>query len=212
MKPRTKDLVTAVLAAGAVALALYSFFAGRAPKVELGTYEALGAITAEETATLLGLQGQVLVIARDTGPDKNPSVESGLAAFQRTLRKHGGVSQVSERFEATPMMMMATGGGVPAEHLLRALRSHAEADALVLFCPLPPLGDAEAEMLQRRGVKIVVVSSFRPHYRPLLDRQLIHRVIAPRPDGPPAGVPPPRTLRERFDQEFVVVAAGDAVR
>jgi len=212
MNKRTKDIVVVGLAAGAAAVWLYFTFAGRSPKIDLGTYSALGAVTAEETAKLLGDKGRVLVIARDTGADKNPSVESELAAFQRTLQKHAGLSQVTERFVATPMLMMATGGGVPPDQLLKALETHADVKALVLFCGLPPLDDSELESLKKRGVKTVVVSSFLPDYGRLLQQGAIHLAIVPRPDEPTPGGPPPRTLRARFDQDYVIVMAADAAR
>ena len=204
----TQDVLKVSVALGVAAVAVYFALFGRSPKIELGAYEALGAVTAEETAQLVGGRGQVLVIARDTGPDKIPSVESQMATFERTLRAHGGLTQVTRRFQATAMTMMATGGGVPPDHLASALQAHPDAAALVLFCGLPPLPDAEMGALRKRGVKIVVVSSFRPDYADLLERQVIHLVITPRPEGPPPDAKPPRTLRERFDQEYAILTAA----
>jgi hypothetical protein len=206
----TKDILTVSVAVSAAAVSLYFALFGCSPKVELGAYEVLGVVTAEETAKLLGNQGRVLVIARDTGADKNPSVEAQMATFERTLKKHAGLSLVTERFQATPMLMMATGGGVPPEHLAQALQTHSDVRALVLFCGLPPLADAEWEALRKRGVKTVVVSSFRPDYAELLERKVIHLVITPRPEGPAPDARPPRTLRERFDQDYAIVTAADA--
>jgi len=212
MNKRTKDIVVGGLAVGAAAVWLYFTLAGRSPKIDLGTYSALGAVTAEETAKLLGDKGRVLVMARDTGADKNPSVETELAAFQRALKKQAGLSQITERFVAGPMLMMATGGGVPPDQLFKALETHADIKAVVLFCGLPPLDDSELEALKKRGVKIVVVSSFLPGYDRLLQQGAIHLAIVPRPDEPTPGTPPPRTLRERFDQDYLIIAAADAAR
>lgn len=212
MNKQAKDTMVLSLVVGVVAVSLYFILGGRSPKIELGTYAALGAGTAEETAKLLGNKGRVLVIARDTGADKNPSVEAELVAFQRALKKHAGLSQVTERFLATPMLMMATGGGIPSDQLSKALESHADIGALVLFCGFPPLGDSELEALRKRGVKTVVVSSFRSDYGRLLEEGVIHLAIVPRPDGPPPGAPAPRTLRERFDQDFTIVTRADAAR
>ena len=212
MNKQIKDIMVVSLAACAAAVSLYVAFTGRSPKMDLSTYEALGAGTAEETAKLLGNKGRVLVIARDTGPDKNPSVEAELEAFQRTLKKHAGLSQVTERFLATPMLMMATGGGVPLDQLSQALETHANVGALVLFCGMPPLAGSQLETLRKRGVKTVVVSSFRPDYGPLLEQEVIHLAIVPQPEDPPPGAQPPRTLRERFDQDYAIVTAADAAR
>ena len=90
MDKRTRDIIVATLAVGAAAVALYFALAGRSQKINLDPYDVLGAITAEETAKLLGNKGQVLVMARGTGANKNPSVEAELKAFQQTLKKQKG--------------------------------------------------------------------------------------------------------------------------
>jgi len=212
MNKQTRDILVASLAAGAVAASLHFGIAGRSPKIDLNPYTALGAVTAEETAKLLGNKGQVLVMARDTGADKNPSVEAELKAFRQTLKKHAGLSQVTEKILATPMLMMATGGGVPPDQLFKALETHANVGALVLFCGMPPLADPELETLKKHGVKTVVVSSFHPGYRLLLEQQVIHLAIVPRPDAPRQAPQPPRTLRECFDQDYMIVTPADAAR
>ena len=212
MPKRTKDLL---LLSGVVCAAAVSIFLGlakRPPKINLGTYEALGAVTAEETAKLLAGKGRVLVLARDTGPDKNPSVEAQLDVFKRTLRKHADISLVIERFTATPMLMMATGGSVPPDQLIKALETHADANVLVLFCGMPPLTDAELETIQRRRLKTVVVASLRPDSAQLLEQSIIHLLIAPRPDGPLPDAKKPQTLRELFDQDYVVIRAANLLR
>src|SRR2546425_12391006 len=108
---------------------------------------------------------------RDTGGDRTPSVEAELKAFQQTLKKHPGLRLVTERVQVTPMLMMATGGGVPPDQLYKALRTHANLGALVLFFGFPALADAELEALEKSGVKTVVVSSFHPGYKRLLERR-----------------------------------------
>ncbi|HSA03289.1 MAG TPA: hypothetical protein P5055_21380 [Candidatus Paceibacterota bacterium] len=212
MNKRTNDLLAVGLALCAIAGSLYYSLAGRSSRVDLSTYEALGAITADETATLLGNKGRVILIARDTGPDKNPSVEAQLTAFQRALKKHAGLSLLTDRFKAAPDMMMATGGGVPPDHLSKTLARHGKIDAMVLFCAIPPMADSELNAIRKSGAKVVVVSSFHSDYGRLLDQQLIHRVVAPQPESPPPGAPPPRTLRERFDQDYVIVTKANAAQ
>ena len=76
MDKRTKNFIVGSLAVAAAAVALYLAFADRSPKVNLDSYEVLGVVTAEETAKLVGNKGQVLLIVRNTGPNKNPSVEA----------------------------------------------------------------------------------------------------------------------------------------
>ena len=212
MDRRTKDVIVVSLALGAAVVSLYLGFAGRSPKLNLDAYEVLGAVTAEETAKLLADKGLVLVMVRDTGADKNPSVEAELNAFQQTLKKHRGLRLVTERVQVTPMLMMATGGGVPPDQLFKVLETHANVGALVLFFGFPALADPELEALEKSGVKIVVVSSFHPGYKRLLERRAIRLAIVPRQEALQPGSQAPRTLRERFDQDFIIVTSVEAAR
>jgi hypothetical protein len=210
LNKRTKDLLVGSLAVGTIVIALYFAFGGRSPKINLDPYEVLGAVTAEETAKLLGNQGQVLVLVRDTGPDKDPSAEAELRAFQRTLKQHSGVKLVIERILVNPMLMVATGGGLPPEQLFKALQAYPKAGAVVLFFGFPQLGEPELEALKKSGVKTVVVSSLRTGYKQLLERRAIHLAIVPRPDNLAPTGPAPRTLRERFDQEYIIITPVEA--
>lgn len=205
VKQRTKDLMVGSVAVAAIVMAVYWGLKGHSPRIDLDPYEVLGAVTAEETAKLLGAPGPVLVMARGAGGHENPSVEAQLKAFARSLKKQDGLSQITVRVEATPMLMMATGGGIPPERLFEALAKHANVAAVVLFGGLPALSDPEVEALRKRAVKVVVVSSFRPDYERLLEQGVLHLAVVPRPDPPPPEVRPSRTLRERFDQEYVLV-------
>jgi hypothetical protein len=207
MNQQTKGTLAAILAVIAAVASLYFAFAGRSPKINLDTYEVLGAVAAEETAMLLGDKGQVLVVVRDTGADKNPSVEAELKAFQQTLKKHPGLTVVTEKIQVTPMMMMSTGGAVPPDQFFKALQAHAKVGAVVLFFGFPPLSDPELEALKKTGVKTVVVSSLRPGYQRLLERQAIHLAIVPRPEAPPATALKPQTVRELFDQEYMILSS-----
>jgi hypothetical protein len=212
MNKRTKDSVIACLALAAVAISIYFSLAGRSQRVNVDTYEVLGTVTAEETAKLIGNKGQVLVMARDSGADKIPSLEAELLAFYQTLKKHAAISVITEKVTVTPMLMMSTGGGVPPDELFKALETHANVAAVVLFFGFPQLADAELETLKKYGAKTIVVSSFHPDYKRLLEQQAIHMAIVPRPDSPEPGGRAPRTLRERFDQDYAIVSAADAAR
>lgn len=205
MNKRTKDLIVESLAVATVVLAVYWGLKGHSPRIDLDPYEVLGAVTAEETARLLGGPGRVLVMVRGSGADENPSVVAQLRAFERSLKKQGGLSLVTVRVEATPMLMMATGGGIPPDQLLAALATQANVAAVVLFGGLPALSDPEVQALRKRAVKLVVVSSFRPDYERLMEQKVLHLAVVPRPDSPPPHVERSRTLRERFDQEYLLV-------
>ena len=85
--------------------------------------------------------------------------------------------------------MMATGRGVPPEQFFKALETHPNLGAVVLFLGFPQLTDSELEVLKQTGVKIVVACALRPGDRGLIERQAIHLAIVPRSDSPPPGTP-----------------------
>lgn len=201
-----RDILLGSLAVLAVVVSLYFIFGNGSQSVNLGTYEVLGAVTAEETAKLINNRGRVLVMARDLG--ENTSTEAELDAFARTLKKHSGVSVITDKVQVAPMDMMATGGSVPPETLFDALEKHSDVAALVLFFAFPQLSDSELDRLKQFKAKTVVVSSLRPEYERLLDEQTVQIAIVPRPDAPETTNPKAGTVRERFDQEFVIVRAG----
>ena len=200
----SKEALIAIVAVGVAAVSVYVASRGRSPKVNLDTYQVLGAVTAEETAKLVANKGRVLAMARGSGDATNPSVEAELKAFRDTLKKHRTLEISIEKVELPPMQMMATGGGIPADQMFKALETHPGLTALVLFLGFPPLLDSEVAALRKYGVKIVVVSAFQPDVQRLLELGAIHLAIVPK-TGPPETAPPARTLRERFDQDYTIL-------
>lgn len=205
MNKSTRILI-AIVALAAAGVSVYFATVGRAPKIDLSTYGVLGAVAAEETAKLLGGKGEVLLMCQDTGTYKNPSVEAQVKAFKDALKKSGSFSLTIEKSPITPMLMLATGGGVPPDLFFKSLRAHPNAGAVVLFFRFPQLTDSQLEELKSFSAKRVVVSSLYPDYQRLLDRQLLHLAIVPRPDAASTGTA--KTVRERFDQEFMLIGAA----
>jgi len=56
----------------------------------------------------------------------------------------------------------------------------------------------------------VVVAAYRADYQELLERRLIDLAIVPRFDALPESAKKPRTLREWFEQEYVILAPEKA--
>jgi hypothetical protein len=103
------------------------------------------------------------------------------------------------------MAMLATGGRIPAEQFFKILQAHPKAGAIVLFLGFPVLRDRDFDALKQRAPKLVVVAGYRSDYQDLLERRFIDLVIAPRSDALPETATKPKTLREWFDQEYVII-------
>src|SRR6185436_18435684 len=65
----------------------FLLFARREPKIELGPYQSLGMVTAEETLKLIGDKDQIVVATQDSREFEMPALEAQLKAFQTTARK-----------------------------------------------------------------------------------------------------------------------------
>ena len=211
MQKRNKEILIAVVAIGAAVGSVYYAISGRSEKINLDTYSVLGTVAAEESAKLAGNKGQVLIMVPDSGANKNPSVEAEIKAFQETLKKQK-LTMAIEKVNVTPMMMMATGGGVPPDQFFKALEKHKGTAAAALLFGFPELAASDVETLKKYNVKTIVVSSFRSGYKRFLDNGALHLVISPRQDTIPTGAQPPRTVRERFDQEFVLISPEQSQR
>ena len=200
--PRLLLGVLAILSASSFLL-----FIRRDPKIELNPYQALGTVAAEETIKLMGDKGQIVVAAQDSREFEMPALAAQLKAFQATVRKKAKATVEVEKITMDAMTMMAAGGRLPAEQFFSILQKHPQAGAIVLFLGFPMLRDRDLDALKQRSPKMVVVAGYRADYHELLERRLIDLVIAPRSDALPETARKPQTLREWFDQEYVIIAA-----
>ncbi|MCX8107498.1 MAG: hypothetical protein N3G20_01700 [Verrucomicrobiae bacterium] len=207
MNRRTSNYILIGLICCAVVVCIYLSVRGGSKNIQLGVYQALGAVTAEETAKLIPKNAKVLVIVRDAGPGENPAIEAQLDAFRKTLKKHRGPTMTVATFDASPALMMYTGGAISETKILELLEQYKDVNALVLFCPLPPLSDPGVALLKNRKLTIVVVASFRPDYAALIKDGVIRMVVAPREIQFPSETPEdqPRSLRALFDRQFVII-------
>jgi hypothetical protein len=210
-KTKPAKAVLFIVLAVVAGAAAWLFWSGRSSAIDLDPYSVVGAVTAEETAKLLGDRGQVLVMFRDTGPNSNPVLEAQLQGIRQTCKKRAGLKVVTEGIRVDAMMMMSTGGGVPAKLFLQALQSHANTSAVILFFGFPELTETERDALKKANLKMVVLSSFRPGYKQLFEQGALHLAVVPRPDTP-QNAQPPRNARERFAQEYMLITPAEAAR
>ena len=197
--------VLAILSASSFLL-----FARREPKIELGPYQSLGMVTAEETLKLIGDKDQIVVATQDSREFEMPALVAQLKAFETTVRKKGKVRVDVEKITMDAMAMMAAGGRMSAGDFFKILEKHPKAGAVVLFFGFPMMSDRDFDALKQRVPKLIVVASYRGDYQQLLQRRLIDLVIVPRYDSPPETARKPQTLREWFDQEYVIIGPEQA--
>ena len=178
----------------------------REPKIDSDIYEALGSITAEETAKLLGKKGEIVVI---TWEIRNQVLEAQMASFARTIKKHQGLRLATiEKVKRDPAQMMSTGGAVPADEFLKIIKAHPTAGAFVLFLAFPNLSPQALKTINNQ-TKFVVVSGCNPGYKKLLMERTIQLAIVPQFDRT-INIHPPQTSQENFDQNYQIVTPEKA--
>ncbi len=205
-----RKIIIALLLIVIIGTSVWLFYSDQGPKVNLNLYQTLGSVTADETAKLLGDKGEVVVVGWDSGSTKVAVDEAKIDSFEHALKKHKGMQFAGrERVVRNPAQMMATGGAMPPDQLLKVVKAHPQAGAIVLFLAFPNLSSQDAAALSQGKTKFIVVSGCNPGYKKLLLDRVITLAIIPQFDRS-ENTQTPKTTRENFDQNFLVVGYDQA--
>ena len=205
MKPKSlAQLGLALLLLGGAAFLLARAFSG--PRINLNPYQALGTIAAEEAARLCGGHGRLVLVVPDPGSDPDPVLDAQIAAFRRSLKHQAGVELAAvETVKMDPFLSMQTGGAIPPDRLEAIRGRHATAAAFVFFLAFPPIPPPEDDSGGKGAPKVMVVSAALPGYDTLLRQGTIHLAIVPQPLSAETPATPPRSTREAFDREYLIL-------
>ncbi len=194
------------LIAGVIGLLFTEYQGG--PKINLRPYQALGAVTAEETAKLLGNRGSIAVIAEDFGQYNMAWVKVQMSAFQSTLKKNGiALTKIEKVID--PQLSEGQGQTFTAEVLLRLIQNNPQVSGVVIFASLPDFSGQDLAQLKQHGKRIVVVSKTSVGYRTLFESGAIHLAIVARAEAPVPSEKKRRTPRELFNDEYIVVTGAN---
>ena len=178
-----------------------------APKINLPLHQGVGLVLAEETSKVLGNKGQVVVIA--INPRKFPELKAQLAAFEKALKRLGGIN-VKETYmvETNDDPKYGVGTGLSAKRFLKIRKKYADADAIVSFVGVPNMTDEDFTGLKRPTPKFIAETrspekSIRLFQKGVLQVAVVSRFVFPAP-----GAKNPHTPREWFDQYFQIVTAA----
>jgi hypothetical protein len=204
-----RNLVGVIVVSAVMCGAVWIYLSKAGTSLDLTINNALGAGVAEETAKLLGNEGQVTVVTPEASA-KNPSFQAEWECFQKTLKKNGvSIARTVSFKVATPLELIETGGVLSSSQLLKELQGQAKNGAVVLFCGFPKLTAQEYDTVKQIGAKVIVVSSYQPDYPNLLKANVIELAIVPKSDYSSLATKKAKTLRECFDSEFKVLTTED---
>ncbi len=204
MRKPTLLLLLAVLAiAGTLAVSYRSQFQNRADETTK-LPEGLGAAAAEETDTVLGGKGKVVLVLPKRGSYQDPVVEIQRASFAKTLARTKGLSLLAT--ESIEMERPGTmgAGGLDPEQFRQIVQRHAGADGFVTFAGFPEF--PKDQLAGLGGKKFVVIGSAGPHLKAMLLGGTVQVVILPR-TRPATDGKKPRTAREWFNFTYEVVTS-----
>jgi hypothetical protein len=202
------EIARPILLFGAVAIltwagaVLVGAFQWRTPRANLGQFTALGEVAAEETASMVGNSGQIVILMLDGKPADSPYRQT-IASFTTALPKAGNLMVMATRTIQSDNR--PDGANLSAEEFLDLIGEYRAVDAIVSFSVVPKLAASDFKKLPPARPKILIASMpVSANTKALLVQHAVQRAIVARPAPP---VPPPATAtrRQRFDNYFMVV-------
>jgi hypothetical protein len=203
--------VTSTVAAIVMAAALVSLYltvVGLPPPVDVRPHEALGEAMARETRKLLGADGRILLIGRDTALYPNPAADAQLRAFHRALKKAGASVAATTAIRTDPLRVVS----VPSGDFHKLLESASESDVVASFLGPPVLTAGQLAKLGTRRPKVVALCTGEiPKQSDLkrrFDEKLVQTAILSRRDVSPA-LPASNNPQVWFEHLFVLATEAN---
>jgi hypothetical protein len=110
-----------------------------------------------------------------------------------------------EKVTLDPFVSMRTGGAMPMEQFSELKKRHPAATGFVFFIGFPALTDSEIQELKNHPAKFMAITAALPGYDTLLREGILDLAIVPRTVSMDERTGEAATLRERFDQEYVIL-------
>ena len=189
-----------VIAVSAVWICYYEFGSS---DVNVPLQRTVGQVLAEETARVTGQPAKIVVVTVNT--PNAPELKVQLDAFQKDLKRLGNIT-IADKVVLDPgdNPKYRAGAGLSAKHLLKIIRKHAGADAIVSFVGTPQLSDQDLAQLHAMP-KLVADTHSPEKLVNLLDKKILVSAVVPRFEFPAPGPRKPHTAREWFDRDFQVI-------
>ena len=209
MKADLKKWITIVLCSGAIIAAfLWIVRVLREGAPDLEPFAMAGEVLADETASLLNGEGQIVVVALDTEASPIPYAVAQLAAFEKKLKK-------KSRINIMAIERVSPGSGEALIYLSGAkyselVRRYEGADAIISFVGSPSLTEAELRQLPANPPRGVMLGdTMGAHLQRLFQAGIVEVAVTKRftPQAGPGREP--STSKEWFDFYFELVRTNN---
>ena len=201
------EVIAALVTLAAAAAILLSTWEFR-PRVDSKLHAAIGLALARETLALLGSDGQVVVITRDTSVFKQPAADVLVGALTRQLKRTHETEISTHLIQVDPLRPAQ----VPPGDFFELIRKAPAGSVIVSVMGPPLLTEEQSVQLGAIKTKIVALCSGNlgdpAVLRRLFERQLLHAAVVSRRDSPgaiPHSTPPPRS----FDQLYATITPAN---
>ena len=206
MSAKAKTIWTVILAgvaiAGSVAWIYWHEF--KAPQHDVELHRRVGEVMAEQTATVIGNKGKVVLITIPTSGE--PELKTQLDAFHARLKQLGSYELKEYEMDTKEQDKYGVGTGLSGRRYVRTANKNLDAAVMVSFIGAPHLKEEDIAALQKVP-KLVAEARAVDNLPKLFKKELISVAVAARFSFPAPGPITPRTAQDRFDKRYQIVVA-----
>ena len=177
----------------------------RAPKHNVKLHQRVGEIMAEQTATVVGRKGQVVLLFIPTRNE--PELRTQLEAYRKALKKLGDYQLKEYELDTKDQPKYSLGSGLSGRRFVRTVKKNEKADIFVSFVGAPGLSDEEVTQLGK-APKFIAESRSPDHLPKLFARNLIQVAVVSRFVFPAPGPHKTKTPQQWFDKHFQIITAN----
>jgi len=186
----------------------FSFWHVPGPSFNRAPHLGLGHTAAREAVKLLGPNGRIFLIHRDSAAFKNPIADTQVKGFQKALTQAGHKIAATNLLRLDPLRLAL----VPPGDFFELLRRTTAADVMVSFLGPPDLTVDQGQALKISHARVVAVCSGnlpqQMNLKALFERQLLHVAIISR-ILPQRSLPENATPQAWFDLLYEVVTPAN---
>ena|SRR5258708_1774522 len=209
MSPKQKNVLLGtgsllVIVASALWIYYHEF---RAAKHSVALHERVGQVLAEQTASLIGKKGRVVMISID--PKEWPELKTQIDAFKDTLKKLGDYEVRDYQLDTKDQPKYGVGSGLSGRRYVRTVKKNEKADVFVSFIGAPKMSKDEVAELAKKP-KFIAESRSGDNLPVLFENRLVDVAVVSRFEFPAPGPEKPNTPQEWFAKRYQVLTAQTA--
>lgn len=200
--------IVAVICALAAWIAFYMITCGLPPRLDGKLHATIGKVLAQEAITLLGPQGKIVLVTRDTQSFPQPAIGVLTRSFQRVAHRARAALVDTHEIQLDPLRPVE----VPPGDFYELIRRAPEGSVIVSLMGPPVLTEEQYSKLGKIKPKVIAFCSGNlaeiANLQHLMDIGILHAAVVSRPMSPDPGV---RTLRgfSAYDHLYSLLRAKD---